>query len=242
MKLNLAVAALSLVAAVHSPWAAEVEASQNATVQPGGIRTGGSGINFFNVEGSSFGSFASYAVARFDIGMLKAGFDTQYGIGGWRLDSVALQLTQSNASFTAAGDVQVLFTADDSVSLVAPSPLTHPFAGDFPDALPLLSYRFTEVASGSTETHGLYSRSGGNLAGGMALAAHIGTSDLVTLALVEGDAGVAATYAGYNNSSYAGPTLAINVSAVPEADAVALMLAGLGGVMLIARRRGGRAC
>jgi hypothetical protein len=44
-----------------------VEAFANATVQPGGIRAGGSGINFFDIEGVDNGSFASYGVARFDL-------------------------------------------------------------------------------------------------------------------------------------------------------------------------------
>ena len=59
---------------------------------------------------------------------------------------------------------------------------------------------------------------------------------LETLALVDGDGGVAATYAGYNNNTYAGPTLNIEVSAVPEADSWLMVLAGLSVISLSLRR------
>ena len=36
-----------------------VEAFDNATVQPAGPRSGGSGKAFFNIEGSALGNFAS---------------------------------------------------------------------------------------------------------------------------------------------------------------------------------------
>ncbi|MCQ9378383.1 PEP-CTERM sorting domain-containing protein [Methyloversatilis sp. XJ19-49] len=229
-------AAVLSVAAL-SAHAADVEAFQNATVQPGGVRTGGSGINFFNVEGADFGSFASYGVVRFDIASLKSQFDAQYGVDGWVVDSISLSLTQSNASFTANGAVDVHFTGNDSISIVSPSPLQYPFAGDFADAQQILSYTFTEIASGTLETYSLFNRSASNNAGAQALAADILSDSRVTLALVEGDSGVAATYAGYNNNTYAGPTLSIEVTAVPEADGWAMLLAGLGLIAAMTRRR-----
>ncbi|MCW0201916.1 MAG: hypothetical protein OJI74_08605 [Rhodanobacter thiooxydans] len=232
---TLAVAALSIAAL--SAHAADVEAFQNATVQPGGVRTGGSGINFFNVEGADYGSFASYGVVRFDIASLKSQFDAQYGVDGWVVDHISLSLTQSNASFTADGAVDVYFTGNDAISIVSPSPLQYPFAGDFADAQQIVSYTFTQIASGTLETYSLFNRSASNNAGAQALAADILSDSRVTLALVEGDSGVAATYAGYNNNTYAGPTLNIEVSAVPEADGWAMLLAGLGLIAGVVRRR-----
>ena len=220
-----------------SAHAASVEAIQNATVQPGGVRTGGSGINFFNVEGADYGSFASYGVARFDIASLKAQFDAQYGINGWVIDSISLSLTQSNAAFTADGAVDVYFTGNDAVSIVSPSPLQYPFAGDFADAQQVLSYEFVQVSSGTVDTYTLFDRAAGNNAGAQALAADILADSRVTLALVDGDGGVAATYAGYNNNTYAGPTLNIEVSAVPEADSWAMLIAGLGLLSFAVRRK-----
>ncbi|MCP5279940.1 MAG: PEP-CTERM sorting domain-containing protein [Thiobacillus sp.] len=233
------ISALLASVGVQAAQAASVEAFANATVQPAGPRTGSSGTNYFNIEGSDNGGFASYGVARFDLAAMKADFDALYGAGGWRVDNVVLELTQSNAGFTTDGGVQIYFTGDDAVSIAndGTSPLSHPFAGDFADALLVKSYAFTEIGSGTVENHTLYLAGGANGAGGLSLAANILADNLVTLALVDADAAVAATYAGHTNSSYAGPTLSVSVAAVPEPETYALMLAGLGLVGALARRR-----
>ena len=153
------------------------------------------------------------------------------------MNSISLSLTQSNANFTTDGPVSIYFTADDMTS-IEPGVrlLAHPFAGDFADAKLVTSYQFTEVSSGTLETYTLYQSGGVNSLGGNALAADIGGDQTVTLALVDAAAGVAATYAGYSNSTYAGPTLVITVAPVPEPETYALLLAGLGLVGLARRR------
>lgn len=231
------IAAAALSVAGLSAHAADVEAIQNATVQPGGVRTGGNGINFFNIEGADYGSFASYGVVRFDIAALKSQFDAQYGVNGWVIDSISLSLTQSNAAFTADGAVDIYFTGNDAVSIVSPSPLQYPFAGDFADALQVTSYDFVQVSTGTVNTYSLFNRAAANNAGAQALAADVLGDSMVTLALVDGDGGVAATYAGYNNNTYAGPTLSIQVTAVPEADSWAMLVAGLGLLSFAVRRK-----
>lgn len=236
MNMQNALAAAVLSVACLSAHAADVEAFQNATVQPGGVRTGNNGINFFNIEGSDYGSFASYGVVRFNVASLKSQFDAQYGVNGWAIDSISLSLTQSNAAFTTDGALDVYFTGNDAVSIVAPSPLQYPFAGDFADAQKVLSYNFVKISSGTLETYSLFSSAVSNNAGAQALLADILTDTRVTLALVEGDSSVAATYAGYNNNTYAGPTLSIEVTAVPEADSWLMILAGLSVISLSLRR------
>jgi len=236
MKTSALIYALALVLAAPAAHAASVEAYDNRTIQPAGPRTGGSGINFFNVEGSDNGSFASYGVARFDLSSLKSGFDTTYGAGQWMVDSIVLELTQSNASFTTDGGVSVYFTDIDSPAIENMA-LQYDFTGDFADASHVVSYNFAAVSSGTVESHTLFNRAQGNSAGGMNLAADILADNIVTLALVDADTSVAATYAGFNNNTYAGPTLVVNVSAVPEPEAYALMLAGLGLVGFFARRQ-----
>lgn len=217
--------------------AASVEAFANATVQPGGVRTGSSGLAFFNIEGSDFDRFASYGAARFDLAGIKSQFDAQFGAGLWVVDNIALQLTQSNASFTAAGAVDVLFTADDLVSLAAPSPLAYAtFDASFPDAALVFGYGFTEVSTGHVETHLLFDRLATNSAGATALAADVAGDVVTTLLLRDASPGVAATYAGYTNFTYAGPTLVVMAAAVPEPSTYLMLLVGAG-VLAAARRR-----
>lgn len=214
-----------------------VEAFANATVQPSGPRGGNNGTNFFNIEGSDNGSFASYGVARFDVSAARAGFDAQFGVGGWGLDTVELELVQSNAAFTNDGPVAVYFTEDDAVSLVAGgSPLRYAnFAADFADAVRVVDYPFVEASSGTRERHALYDRALAH-PGGATLAADIASDSLVTLLLRDGSAGVAATYAGYSNT-FAGPTLVLSAVAVPEPSRYAMLVSGLGLAGLALRRR-----
>jgi hypothetical protein len=65
------------------------------------------------------------------------------------------------------------------------------------------------VQDGEIETYRLYDASDMNSDGGIALKDDILSDTVVTLALVDGDAAVAATYAGYLNDNYEGPTLTI---------------------------------
>ena len=48
------------------------EAVDNSTVRPDGPRGDDNNINFFNVEGSDHGAFASYGVADFEVGVAFA--------------------------------------------------------------------------------------------------------------------------------------------------------------------------
>lgn len=236
MKSSALLCALALALGASAAQAASVEAFDNRTIQPAGARTGTSGINFFNIEGSDNGNYASYGMARFDLSALKAGFDATYGVGLWVVDSIALELTQSNAGFTTDGGVDVYFSDIDAPA-ISDMALQYDFTGDFADATHIVGYAFSEIATGTVESHTLFNRAQGNTTGGLTLAADILTDHTVTLALVDADSSVAATYAGYSNSTYAGPTLVVNVAAVPEPESYALMLAGLGLVGAIARRR-----
>ena len=213
-----------------------VEAFDNATVQPGGPRSGGSGKAFFNIEGSALGNFASYGVARFNITTLKQSFDNQFGPGGWQLDQVTVALTQSNAAFSASGGVGIRHSGDDTSGIQAgSSPLAYPVSGDFADLVSLVDYTFTPISTGTTEQYTLFQAGGTNGSGVSQLNADLLADNIVTLVFVDLTPTVAATYAGATNFTLSGPTLGLNVSAVPLPAALPLLLSSL--AMVLARRR-----
>jgi hypothetical protein len=216
----------------------------NATVQPAGPRTGANGLAFFNMEGSGAGNFASYGVARFDLSADKAALDALYGAGQWSVTGATLTLVESNAAFSHAGGIAVYFSADNATSILndGSSPLRFdPTAlpggnnqaaqGLVREALPVASYIFPQTGTGNngavdvynlTLTPGLLSR----LQSGAA-------SSVVTLVFEPQDPTVAATYAGFTNTTFAGPTLTIQATPAPG---VATLLA-LGGLIAARRRR-----
>lgn len=233
----LALAALLLPLAAAQAQPVATEAIDNATIQPAGPRTGSAGTNFFNIEAGSFGSFASYAVARFDLAAARAALDARHGSGGWVLQAVDLQLTQANAAFTADGLVAVGYTADPGP--LATSGLRYPADGDFGFVEPLLTYAFAEVATGHVETHRLWQQ--GAQAAPLMVQQVAAGQNLLALVFTEADAGVAATYAGYSNGSWAGPTLLLHAAAVPEPGTVLLLALGLGALVSAGARRKERA-
>lgn len=225
---------VTLLAAPALAGVQTVEAFDNATVRDTGVRGGSSGEAFFNIEGASNGSFASYGAARWDVSGAKAAFDASFGPGNWTISTIELVLTQSNAFFTNDGGVEVLFTNDDTTRLDPNAvSLAYPLDTEFADAQSVTTYTFTEVATGFVETHLLYDASGSNTAGGMALANDIMSDTLVTLVLNETDDAVAATYAGFSNFDFDGPTL--RITAVPEPASLGLL--GVGLIWTLRRRR-----
>ncbi len=214
-----------------------VEAANNATVQPGGPRSGGSGTAFFNIEGSSNGNFSSFGVADFSFGTV----DPVTEIG-----SITLKLTQSNVNFT--NDGTVIAYLDTSSSLVGIEPGTSPLAFDLTGGDPgttkdvtdgdltLLEFSggpiaFTETMTGNVDSYTL----GLTPAIEAELVSRLNAGDPIRVVLGTGDAAVAATWAGYTNSSFDGPTLVINTSVVPEPGSIALILCGLAAVAAFRR-------
>ncbi len=208
--------------------------------QPGGARSGSSGKAFFNIEGAALGNFSSYGIARFNIAALKQSFDIGFGSGGWKLELVTVSLTQSNAAFSAAGEVGIRHTGDDTSSIQpGAGTFAYPVTGDFTDLGNLVDYTFTPVATGTAEHYTLFQAGGSNGAGASQLAADVLADNIVTLVFVDLSSAVAATYAGATNFTLSGPTLGLSVSAVPVPAALPLLVSALG--LLAARRRGARA-
>jgi hypothetical protein len=201
-----------------------IHASDNATIQPGGPRTGTNGKAFFNAEGSSNGTFASFGVAD---------FQTPAGVTFAAGDTLSLTLTQSNASFTHNGGLLFYLSSDTSTSI---QPGTSPLSFNA-SALPAglgtqlaTSYllgagTFTEIANGQADVFS-FTPTGPALA---YLTTEIDTAGVIRLIMVPGDATVSATYAGFSNTtpSTPGPELTLPGVGVPEPSTMVLQAAGL---------------
>jgi hypothetical protein len=189
------------------------EAVDNATVQPAGPRSGTSGKAFFNVEGSANGTFASYGVADFQFGSLP---NPVIGI-----NSASLVLVQSNAAFSATGDVVLSLDKKSPLSDIQPGG-TSPLAFDGVDPgtgadvgagdLDLLAigggpFTYTVGVSGNVDSYALSL----DAATETEIINRLNAVGTIRIVVGTGSAGVAATWAGATNSTYAGPTLALDV-------------------------------
>lgn len=216
---------LATTAASASADLVQLETFNNATVQPGGPRTGGSGLAFFNIEGSDYGDFSSYGVMQFDFSGIAATYDAEFGVGNWSVENDAsFSLSQSNAFFTADGRVAFYSTMNnsnpfDTEPIYTPNG-NSPFSNDYTDATFMTTYDFVEIADGHEDI----------VSFGISDFADIITSGGVATFLIAeyDDAGVAATWAGFENSDFAGPTLSVEVVPAPGVLAV-LGIAGLAG-------------
>ncbi len=226
-------AALAAVALLATPSLAELvslAASNNSTVQPAGPRNGYE--YYFNLEGSSNGSYASFGVIDFDF--------SSTSLSGTASDvtGATLSLTQANASFSTAGPVSVYLTDETSIS--PQSSLLKYISGQNgaacvdTDLLPITlvgSGTYTVGTSGDADDYSL-TFTGGALT---SILDAVNTGSTLRLVVTPDAASTAATYAGYSSYSYDGPTLTFDAVIVPEP--ASLLLLGLGAIALLVGRR-----
>lgn len=211
-----------------------VEAFDNATVMVGGPRTGTNGKNFLNIEGKGLGNFASYGVVDFDASAIAFGGAIS-GITGIKID-----FTQSNAAFTDSGNLKFWLTSDISTSIQPGSSLFFDSsstygvaAGQLGSLIELGTGAFTEVGNGTVDSYSF------NVSGAVAtLLTSTYNSDSTLRLVITQDLGadtVAATWAGFSNSTVAGPTVTLSAAPVPEPATMAAL--GVGVAALLRRRK-----
>ena len=239
-RLLAAVAATALIAPAALATIVTVEAFNNATIQPAGPRSGPNGKNFFNIEGADNGQFASWGAADFDnaaFGISVANPNDLIINGLW------LELTQSNAAFTKNGPVSIYLVEDSATSIepgVSPfrfdtSSLPEGLGSQFSTIYHLANGYFTKVANGHLDVYDIFSGlspATKNILRGKLISPPVNPIRLVITPLAND---TAATWAGFSNSTYAGPTLRLDYTIVPEPSALVAMATGL--AALFARRR-----
>lgn len=94
------------------------EAVANATVQPAGARSGGSGTNFFNIQSNANGNFSSYGVAEWNLGA-GSFLNSPTGLTGTDIAGLGVRLTQSNAGFSASTGLR-FWLWDNTITSIAP--------------------------------------------------------------------------------------------------------------------------
>jgi hypothetical protein len=209
-----------------------IAASNNATIQPGGPRAGANGKNFFNMEGSSNGTFADFGVVD---------FQTPTGITFGTGQQLSLALTQDNAAFTANGSLAFYVSTDTTTGI---EPGTSPLAfqatslptglGTQLDTKYLLGTgTFTEVANGHIDVF-TFTPTGAALS---YLTTQIDSAGKIRLIVAPDDANVAATYAGFSNTDTAGPVLRISSPVnVPEPSTILLEVGPMIAIVCARRR------
>ncbi|HRI44526.1 MAG TPA: hypothetical protein PLL78_11535 [Fimbriimonadaceae bacterium] len=187
------------------------EASHNVTVQPAGPRQGANGLRFFNIEGNNYGAFASYGVTEFNVASL--------GIAGTVTDvsRLTLRLVAANAAFSYDGVCNIWLTSDTITSAAqSGSPLFYDAnflwdgLGTQLDTKWNLGQIMYEVAPGSGATFWLDVNSM-SPASKAYLINQLNNGSIVRMIVSPNENFVAATFAGYDNSTYSGPVMEVDV-------------------------------
>ncbi|MDD5199673.1 MAG: autotransporter-associated beta strand repeat-containing protein [Terrimicrobiaceae bacterium] len=194
-------------------------AALSATVQVAGPRTGTSGTNFLNVEGSNNNTFASYGVLDFNVNSFNLAF------AATAVSNLSLSLTEANSAFTVASGALAFYLVTDTTTSIAndgSSPLIYNSAfapqglGTQLGATPFLlgtgnfSTNSGNTGSGTVDTYSLSLSSDAQI---YFLSQLNSAGSKLRLVVAPTDATGASTWAGSTNSTTANrPQLTFNVT------------------------------
>jgi hypothetical protein len=214
-------------------------AFDNSTISTTGPRTGTNNTAYFDAETGS-GSYGYFGVIDFrasDFGIKKAVAS---------VTDFKLTLTEDNASWSTAGSLQLWISGDTSASIDSGSSTLKFNKSYLPGGVgsqlnPLVllgTANFTttgDVNNGKADVYDLSLSS----AAETLLVDELNTSGgNVRIVVTPDDSKVAATWAGYANTTYGGPKLSLTAQTVPEPASLAVIAVGLAG--LVARKRRNR--
>lgn len=226
-----------------------VSATGAATVRPAGPRTGVSGTNFFNVEGSSNNANASFGVLD---------FTPTANANATGISNLRLTLDESDAAFTAPGTFNIFLVTNTARSLTDTT-LTFDAAntpGGFGSQLGTSYLLGTGTFTSPSTTTGtnntgqidIYDLTLPNTQATSLFLNDVKNGSTIRLALAATTATTAATFFGSTASAATtpgnAPVLSFNAtssSPVPEASTTAsfglLLALGLGGIAVARRRK-----
>jgi hypothetical protein len=252
--LPIAIITLPLALTALAPTTAEAQvfarASDNATVQPGGPRSGTNGKNFFNVEGSNYGANSSFGVLDFTA--------ASFGISGTvtSVNSLNLLLRDAPAAFSTSGGLNFYLASNTTASIQPGGGLTYNTAngvegvGSQLGTLYLLgSGSYTKGVTGAGGTTGLAYNYALSLPAGAATTQFINAlnnAGTLRLVVTPTNAATAATFGGFSSTTAGltdSPRLSFNAvtgiapATAPEPTSLALIATAGLGVFAIARRR-----
>jgi hypothetical protein len=196
-------------------------AFDNATVQPGGPRSGDYGKIYFNIEGSSNGPYADYGVADFNSSTFADASGNPMPSTPMALNSITVTLSQANADFTNAGslnfylseatttsiqpaDNAVIFDATDSEGLNGQLSPTHMLGSG------MFMGTFTPTDTSGTLDTFTFPPDNTTQLDSATVAYVLGvltSGGTLRMAITPADPDVSATYAGFSNTMYNGLTV-----------------------------------
>jgi hypothetical protein len=224
------VAAVSLAATALRADTFSALAFDNATVRPGGPRTGDYGKIFFNVEGSNNDPYASFGVADFQSSSFADANGNMISGTPTALNAITITLSQANADFTTVGSLR-FYLAENTTTSIQPSDNAVIFDKTDSEGLNgqlvplhlLGSGSFTGTStptdtSGTVDTFTFPPDSSSQL--DSATVAYVlgvlSNGGALRVVITPADPDVSATYAGFSNTMYngmpvTGPTLILDV-------------------------------